>query len=160
MTQGVSIVLINPVQGHKAIASEIWPWSKAMLMAQNRVEVVAKPAKRTQEHSARLHAMLGWISKHAVWAGQKHDIDTWKRLLVAAWCRARGEPVSYLPALDGQGIDIVFRRTSELTGREMAELIEFIYAWGVSMELQIPEPTLDPSTGRMVDMTRRIGGGR
>ncbi len=155
MTQGVSIVLINPVQGHKAITNEVWPWSKAMLMAEHRVELVAKPAKRTQEHSARLHAMLGWISKHAVWAEKKHDIETWKRLLVAAWCRARGEPVSYLPALDGQGIDIVFRRTSELTGREMAELIEFIYAWSAQAGYQVPEVQRDPASGRLVEMTRR-----
>jgi len=157
MTQGVSIIMINPVQGHKALTENVWPWCKAMLMAEHRIEVTAKPAKRTQEHSARLHAMLGWISKHVEWAGAKHDTDTWKRLLVAAWCRARGEQISYLPALDGHGIDIVFKRTSELTGKEMADLIEYIYFWGASRELEIPEPQRDPRTGQMVDMTRRIG---
>lgn len=156
MTKGVSILMVNPVQGHKALIQTIWPWSKNMLFAEHRIEVTAKLAKRTQEHSARLHAMIGWISKHVDWAGGKQDVETWKRLLVAAWCRARGETISYLPALDGNGIDIVFRRTSELTGAEMAELIEFIYCWGASMELNIPEPQRDPTTGNMVNMTRRL----
>ena len=54
-----------------------------------------------------------------------------KRLLVAAWLRARGESVEILPALDGHGIDVVFRRTSSLTKAECGELIDFIEAWRV-----------------------------
>ena len=139
MTEGRTIIMREPVQGHKDLTAIVWPWCKASLMAGTRVQVVAKPAKRTNDHSARLHAMLGWISKHIEWAGSKRDIDTWKRLLTAAWCRARGEPVAYLPALDGHGIDIVFRRTSELTGKEMAELIEFIFCWAAQAGYQVPE---------------------
>ena len=48
--------------------------------------------------------------------------------------RATGEPVQYLPALDGQGIDIVWRRTSEMTQREMRDLLEFISAWQADTE--------------------------
>lgn len=33
------------------------------------------------------------------------------------------------PALDGHGVDIVFRRTSKMTKAEVNELIEFIEAW-------------------------------
>lgn len=139
MTEGRTIIMINPVQGHKALTEQLLPWCKASLMAGTRVQVVAKPAKRSTEHNARLHAMLGWISERVEWAGSKRDVDTWKRLLTAAWCRARGEPVAYLPALDGHGIDIVFRRTSELTGKEMAELIEFVFAWCAQAGYQVPE---------------------
>jgi hypothetical protein len=56
-------------------------------------------------------------------------VDTWKRLLTAAWLRSRGEPIEMLPALDGNGIDIVFRKTSQLTKTECAELSEFVMAW-------------------------------
>jgi hypothetical protein len=143
MSEGRTIIMRDPVQGHKAMVDDVWPWCKAMLMAERKVQLVAKPAKRTQEHSARLHAMLGWISKHIEWAGAKRDIDTWKRLLTAAWCRARGEHVAYLPALDGHGIDIVFRRTSEMTGAEMAELIEFIFSWAAQAGYQVPEVQTD-----------------
>ena len=64
------------------------------------------------------------------WAGKRRDVETWKRLLIAAWLRARGESVELLPALDGNGVDVVFARTSKLTGAECSELCEFIYAWG------------------------------
>jgi len=152
MTTSITITLYNPVQAYKEISTVVWPWAKAMLMAEHRLTLTVKPAKRTQEHSARLHAMLGWISKNIEWAGSKRDIETWKRLLVASWCRAIGEPVGYLPALDGHGIDIVFRRTSELTGREMAELIEFIFSWAAQQGYEIPE--VQRIDGQMVETTR------
>lgn len=97
---------------------------------------VAEP-KRSLEENALLHAMLGYIAEHQTWAGSKHDIETWKRLLVAAWCRATNQHVAILPALDGHGVDIVFRRTSSLSRKECAELIEFIYAWGAMNDIQV-----------------------
>jgi hypothetical protein len=39
-----------------------------------------------------------------------------------------------LPALDGAGVDIVFRRTSEMTQAEVRELLAFIEAWDVAPE--------------------------
>jgi hypothetical protein len=43
--------------------------------------------------------------------------------------RATGQQIIVLPALDGNGIDVVFRRTSELTTAECSELIDFVKAW-------------------------------
>jgi len=37
----------------------------------------------------------------------------------------------------------VFRRTSELTGKEMAELIEFIFCWAAQAGYQVPEVQSD-----------------
>lgn len=87
------------------------------------------PPRRNGEQNAALHARLGEIAARCEWAGRRWDIDTWKRLLTAAWCRATGEPVVMLPALDGAGVDIVFRRTSSLTKRECSDLLEFVNAW-------------------------------
>lgn len=86
-------------------------------------------AVRNGEQNALLHAVLTDISKQVEWAGQKHDVETWKRLLVAAWMRATGRQVTLLPALDGQGFDALYQRTSKLGKAECTELIEFIYAW-------------------------------
>lgn len=91
--------------------------------------VTVEPPKRGSDINAALHAMLGEIAEHALWAGKRHDIETWKRLLVAAWTRANGEHVVMLPALDGTGVDIVFRRTSQMTQAEVRDLLGFIEAW-------------------------------
>lgn len=91
--------------------------------------VTIEPPKRSGDQNAALHALIGEIADRCEWAGRKWDIETWKRLLVGAWTRAEGEPVVMLPALDGNGVDIVFRRTSKLTRRECAELHTFIQSW-------------------------------
>lgn len=91
--------------------------------------VTVEPPKRTGDQNAALHAAIGEIADRCEWAGRKWDIETWKRLLVGAWDRANKEPVVMLPALDGQGVEVVFRRTSKLTRRECADLMAFIDAW-------------------------------
>lgn len=91
--------------------------------------VTVAPPKRNSDINAALHAALGEIADRVEWAGKKWDIETWKRLLVAAWTRATGERTLILPALDGHGVDIVFRRTSQMTQAEMRDLMAFIDAW-------------------------------
>lgn len=142
------------MKSHKVLAGPVKEFVKAMNNAGHRMELVVRPAKRSAEHNARLHAMLGWLSKHVQWAGQYRSIDEWKRLTVAAWSRAKGESIGYLPALDGKGIDIVFLRTSEMSGKDMADLIEWIYFWGCSMEYDIPEVIRDPVTKQLVQVRR------
>lgn len=89
-----------------------------------------KAPTRSSQENRLLHALIGEVSRKLEWAGQKRDLETWKRLFVAAWCRAGGEHVEVLPALDGHGVDLVPARTSKLTKKECADLIEYIYAWG------------------------------
>lgn len=120
--------LINPVQARQPFENA-WHQAKSALMAGHRLVLELKPEKRSDSQNKLLHALIGEIAASHEWCGKKHDTETWKRLLVAAWTRARGESVELLPALDGHGVDIVFRRTSKMTKGEVNELIEFIEAW-------------------------------
>ena len=125
-----------------------------MLAGGRPLTLEVKEEKRSDAENRLLHAMLGHISKTQEWAGKRRDIETWKRLLTAAWCRARGEQVELLPALDGHGVDIVFRRTSLLTRKECAELIEFIFAWGSENDIafhEAPRQIVDAETGEIVE---------
>lgn len=131
--------LTEPVQAHKALM-HAWVNAKALLMAGHRLVLEIRPEKRSDAQNRRLHACLSEISKQVEWAGAKRDVDTWKRLLTAAWLRARGEPVEMLPALDGHGVDIVFRRTSQLTKAECAELSEFVMAWAAEHGVRFTAP--------------------
>lgn len=101
--------------------------------------VTVEPPRRSLDQNAALHALIGEIADRCEWAGKKWDIETWKRLLVGAWDRATGEPVMMLPALDGRGVEVVFRRTSSLSKRECGELMDFIGAWAAeSMPQAVP----------------------
>lgn len=97
------------------------------------VVTVAEPTRDLTTNAA-LHAKLTEIARTREWAGKRWDVETWKRLLVAAWSRATGQPLVMLPALDGAGVDIVFRRTSAMTKREVVDLMAFIEAWETEKE--------------------------
>ena len=90
-----------------------------------------EPPTRSGAENRLLHSIISEIAEKIEWAGKKRDSETWKRLLVAAWCRVHGVSVEILPALDGHGVDIVPARTSKLSKKECADLIDYIYAWGV-----------------------------
>lgn len=91
--------------------------------------MTATSTTRSSAQNRFLHALLRDIAAQAEWAGARRSADVWKRLLLAAWLRARGEYVEVLPAVDGDGIDIVYHRTSNLTTAECAEMCEWILAW-------------------------------
>lgn len=123
--------LFNAQQAHQALVA-LWSQVKPMLIAGHRMVVEIRPETRNDGQNRLLHKMLGEIATQVEWAGKKREPEVWKRLLVACWLRARGESVEILPALDGHGIDVVFRHTSKLTRSECAELITYIEAWAAT----------------------------
>ena len=131
--------LADPIQAHKALM-HAWGFVKPWILSGHRLTLEIRPEKRSDAQNRLLHACLSEISKQVEWAGAKRDVDTWKRLLTAAWLRARGGPIEMLPALDGHGVDIVFRRTSQLTKAECAELSEFVMAWAAERGIYMPAP--------------------
>lgn len=140
MSDRLTLTLHNAQQGHQAI-QQAWAHAKGWLLGGGqRLVLEVRPEKRSDAQNRLLHACLSEISKQVEWAGAKRDVDTWKRLLTAAWLRARGEPIEMLPAVDGHGVDIVFRRTSQLTKAECAELSEFVMAWAAERWIVIHAP--------------------
>jgi predicted phage tail protein len=109
----------------RGLFEQIKPW----LVAGWRIKITAEQETRSVDQNAKLHAELAEVAATVEWAGKKRDTEVWKRLMTAAWLRARGESVEVLPAIDGHGIDVVFRRTSSLTKAECSELLEFVLAW-------------------------------
>ena len=134
----ITLKLWSPTQAAKDLPG-VWAWIKAMTVAGHRLVLEVRPEKRSDAQNRLLHACLSEISKQVEWAGAKRDVDTWKRLLTAAWLRARGEPIEMLPALDGNGVDIVFRKTSQLSKAECAELSEFVMAWAAERGIVLME---------------------
>lgn len=143
--------LWNAQQGHQAIEAA-WGYAKPLLLAEHRLVLEVRPQTRSDAQNKLLHAMLGDIARQVEWAGKKRDTDTWKRLLTAAWLRARGESVELLPAIDGHGVDVVFRRTSKLTRAECSELCEYVMAWCSEHDVALRDARqweINPETGEI-----------
>ena len=129
--------LYTITQAHNVVSTMWLGVIKPAMVEGRRLVVSIRPATRSTEQNAKLHALLGDIADRVKWAGAKRDIEVWKRLLTAAWLRARGESIEVLPAVDGHGIDVVFRHTSKLTVTEMSELIEFVTAWAIENGVEV-----------------------
>lgn len=136
--------LYNPQQGHEALR-KVWEWCKPMLTAGHRLEIECMPEKRSSKENRMLHALITDIARQVEWAGKKQSVETWKRLLVAAWSREQGISVEILPALDGHGVDIVPVRTSRLTRSECADLITYVQAWAATQGID----AVDLDTGEI-----------
>ena len=128
-TMRQNFILAHPTARSNAI--------EAIRNAPDGYAVEIKPKNRSLEQNALLHTLIQIISRKIEWAGSYREVDTWKRLLTAAWLRARGEPVTMLPAIDGHCVDIVFRKTSDLTIVEMTELLEYVQAWAIDQGIEI-----------------------
>jgi hypothetical protein len=61
-------------------------------------------------------------------------------MLIAAWERTQGNHAEYYPALDGQGMDVVYRRQSRLNIVEGSDLIEFAKYMATELEVVLHEP--------------------
>lgn len=124
MIEGRTIIMHNPVQGHKAMTADVWPWCKAMLMAERKVQLVAKPAKRSTEQNSRMWAMLSEISAQVDWYGRKLTAEEWKHVFTASLSKQ-----DVVPGIDG-GFVVLGKSTSSMTVSEMCELQTLMEAFG------------------------------
>ena len=123
MSDYISIILNNEVQGHKAFA-DAWRTCKAHLNAGRKIAVTAKELTRSTEQNSKMWAMLGEIASQVDWYGQKLDSTDWKHILSASLKKQRA-----VQGIDG-GFVVLGLSTSKMTRAEMAELITLMEAFG------------------------------
>lgn len=133
MSERITLPLINPVQGHKAIETA-WRHAKARLMAGHRLTLEVRPEKRSDAQNRRLWAMLADISAQVDWYGQKLTSEEWKDVLSAGLKRTK-----VVPGLDG-GFVVCGQSTSRMTRAEMCELQELMEAFGAQQGVKFTAP--------------------
>jgi len=143
MSEAMHAVLWNAQQGHSELL-KAWEWAKPYLLAKSKLVLNLRPETRSDAQNKLLHSRIGDVAKQLEWAGRRWDAEDWKRLLTSAWCRTRNEGVEMVPALDGRGFDVLYRRTSKLTKAECADLSEYIMAWGTEQGVQWCPASLGP----------------
>lgn len=94
---------------------------------------------RSAEQNKRLHAILQDISTQKQWAGHWLDAEDWKRLITAAFERERKRAARIFPAIDGQGIDMIYSRTSRMSKQEMSDMIDFATSWALENEIALTD---------------------
>ena len=133
MNEAIAIRLFNPQQAHAAIATQLWPTIKAMLMAGQRLELACKPEKRSNAQNRLMWAALSDISRQVDWYGEKLSPEDWKHVLSASLKKQRA-----VPGLDG-GFVVLGLSTSKMSKDEMSELLELALAFGAQNGVEFEE---------------------
>lgn len=102
--------------------------------AGTRVEF--KASKRTLPQNDKFWAVLTDVATHMKKLGRDYTTEEWKLLFMHAW----GREVRFLPGLDQKSVVPVGQSSSDLSKDEMAELIEFIFAWGAENGVVFNDP--------------------
>jgi hypothetical protein len=94
-----------------------------------------REAKRSLEQNARMWAMLTEISRQVKWHGIRLSADDWKLLFLDALSRE----LRIVPNMDGTGFVNLGRRSSELSRSEMSDMIELMFAFGASHDVNFKD---------------------
>lgn len=99
-----------------------------------RVEI--KAAKRTLPQNDLMWAMLTDIATQKEHNGRKYTPDQWKVIFLSAV----GREVQFIPSLDGKTFIPWGRSSSDLSIKEMGDLIDFMSAWGAENGVKFHGP--------------------
>lgn len=118
------------------------------LSADHPVEIIVRPVKsrRTLIQNAKMWAMLGDVARQVEWpvngVMQYLDAEDWKALITAA----TRQEIRMAAGLSG-GVVMLGVSTRKMTVAEMADVIEYLYAfgaekgvtWGKQAQQEVPE---------------------
>ncbi len=99
---------------------------EAVRRAPEGYRLLIEEPRRTTEQSDKMHAMIRDVASQLEYHGLKLDVDSWKVIFVDALHRE----TRMVPNLDGTGLLALGRSTSNLSVREMQDMITLITAYG------------------------------
>ena len=121
------LVLSNTAVRERAIA-----WVKN---APDFTRVEFKEPKRTVPQNDRMWAMLTEIATKALLGGKRYSADEWKCIFLDAL----GQEMKFLPKLEGNGFVPIGHRSSDLSVKEMSDLMELMTAWCANNGISLSE---------------------
>ena len=102
---------------------------------------ISQPVK-SRDQEEKYHSMIGDIAKVALFMGNKHHPDDWKRLLVDAFAkvmRDAGTPLHHdgrvIPSLDFERVVQLGIQTKDFYSAEASQFIEYLYSYGAELDV-------------------------
>lgn len=102
--------------------SQITTWTRNVPVG---TTVEFRAPRRSNDQNALMWSLLGQISKQVEWFGKTRSPEDWKDLATAA---LRG--AEFVPGITPGTVVPLGMRTSQMTGAEISDLIESLYAFG------------------------------
>lgn len=139
MTERIAIKLYSAVQAHKAIM-EAWQHIKPFLVAGHKFTLRIEPENKSRDQEEKYHAIIGEIAKQAQHLGATWDATSWKRLLVAKFCKEIGLNAGrVIPDLDGTGIVQLEFQTRKFSKEQASQFIEWLHAWAADNGIELSQ---------------------
>lgn len=95
--------------------------------------------KRSEDQSARFHAMCGDCAQQLTFMNRKLSKDQWKILFVSGHAMATGTGADVVPGLEGEFCNLR-ESTAGMTKARMSSLIEYVAAYGAEQGVKFSEP--------------------
>ena len=99
------------------------------LAAPDGWHVTFRPPTRSLDQNARMWAMLADVAKQVEWYGKKLTPESWKCVFSASLKKQ-----DVVPGLHGDFV-VLGQSTSQMTIREMGDLMELVAAFGVERDV-------------------------
>lgn len=146
MTEAVDTDLIVVEKAEEVITSAEWAarafrrfYEETLraLDAGQFVKLVFDPVKKTRtlEQNALMWALLADVSRQVTWYGQKLATEEWKEVISASLRKQK-----VVPNIDGSGFVVLGLRTSRMSRKEMALMIEAVEAFGAQQGVKFSAP--------------------
>lgn len=97
--------------------------------------VTVREPSRSLEQNARMWAMLADVAQQVQWYGKRLTSEDWKHIFTSSLRR-----LEVVPNLDGTGFVALGMSTSQMSKREMADLITLMFAFGAERDVRWTEP--------------------
>lgn len=140
-----ALVIINGPADREKVAR----WAHGVPVG-TRIEF--KETKRSVPQNDRFYAMLTDIAAEMKKRGRDHDVAQWKTIFMAAF----GLEVKFLPSLDQKTFIPLGHSSSDLSVKEMSDLMEFMTAWAAENNVPLRD-TNDAAASTA--STEEAGGG-
>ena len=93
-----------------------------------------KAPRRTLPQNDLFWAVLTDVARQCSVNGRRFITEEWKLMFLTAYAEETGLEIKYLPAVHRAGMVPSSRSSSDLSVKEMSELIEWIFAWGTEQD--------------------------
>ena len=101
--------------------------------------VEIKPATRSLDQNAKLHAMFADVAAQCTFHGKKRTAEQWKVIFISAHSIATKEGGEILAGLEGEFVNIR-ESSARMSIKRMNSLIEYMLAWGAENEVEWSDP--------------------
>jgi NinB protein len=112
--------------------------SRAVINAPDGFICEVKPATRSLDQNAMLHAIFSDVAQQATFHGKPRSAQQWKVIFISAHSVATNEGAEIVPGLEGEFVNIR-ESSARMSVKRLNSLIEYVQAWCAENGIRLTE---------------------